>query len=293
MMIRGVIDQYLAWAQTYYKRPSGKQTGEAVNMKHALGPVVQLHAERHLNELVAEHVVAVQRAMIGQGLARNTANSRMGRCRRFVRWAIERGHARSAAILPWDAVAGLKYGRSEARETPPVVSAPLRDVRATLAELDEQMRRMVRLQMATGMRSSELCSIRWDLIDRTRHIWVYTPVEHKTEHWGHRRYIAIRPPEQINLVKPQRGVYIFMTRSGRPYTRDTYRQNIKRAIRRAGCGEWTPHQLRHSAITRWANELGVDAARLLAGHASPVMTMRYIDHSAEQVLKAADRLQKE
>ncbi|MEM9346434.1 MAG: site-specific integrase [Planctomycetota bacterium] len=278
---------FLGWADNYYRKPTGKETREATNLLHATRPLLSVLASREIDAVTASDVEAVRQFMIDSDLARNTINARMGRVRRFIRWAISNKHAKPESILIWESIAPLKYGRSPARETRPVTSADVGAFNATLPYLPDMVRSMVMLQLATGMRSGELCSIRWDLIDRRDDVWIYIPAEHKTEHHGHDRNIAILPPAQELLGEPDKVGYVYVHGRGGIYTPDSYRRVITRAIEKADCAYWTPHQLRHSAITDWATKGGVEVARLLAGHASTRMTSRYIDITADRVIWAA------
>ncbi|MEM9414112.1 MAG: tyrosine-type recombinase/integrase [Planctomycetota bacterium] len=234
-------------------------------MLHALQPLDLLYGHRVLDTLKVPDVQAVRDAMIPADLCRSTINTRMSRLRRFVRWAIKHQHAKPATILTWDAVDALQYGRSQARETKPILSAKLEAFEAMLPHLPDLVRRMALLQMAAGMQSGELCPMRWDLVDRRADIWVYTPAEHKTEHHGHRRNIVIPIPTHDLLGEPRASGYIFEHGRGGPYKPSSYAQAITKAISIAGCEHWIPHQLRHNAITEWATKGGVEVARLLGG----------------------------
>jgi integrase len=52
---------------------------------------------------------------------------------------------------------------------------------------------------------------------------------------------------------------------------------VGRACERAGIGHWHPHQLRHAAATELRREIGIEAARVVLGHRSPVMTEVYAE----------------
>jgi integrase len=54
-----------------------------------------------------------------------------------------------------------------------------------------------------------------------------------------------------------------------------YRQAIARACEAAGVPVWTPHQLRHSAATRFRKTGGLDMAQRLLGHAHVSTTELY------------------
>ena len=63
---------------------------------------------------------------------------------------------------------------------------------------------------------------------------------------------------------------------------------IGRACRKAGVPVWTPHRLRHNAATVLRKEFGLDVARVICGHKSPLTTEMYaeLDRSkARDVMK--------
>jgi integrase len=80
------------------------------------------------------------------------------------------------------ALAGLKKGRTQARETRPVECVEDSVVEATLPHLPTIVADMVRLQRLTGMRPGEVCSLRPCDVNKTDDVWLYIPDEHKTEH---------------------------------------------------------------------------------------------------------------
>ena len=288
--IRGLIEKYKDWAAQRYRNALGEPTRTALNNGYAVAPLVMLYPDRTLDSLSNMDVQAVQDQMVDDGLARTTINDRMSRCRTVVRWAIKSQHASAKAIDPWLAISPLLYGRTKAAETAPVVSADLKDVEATLKELSPVLQRMVRLHLLTGMRSTELCCMAWEHVDRSKEDWVYIPMLHKTQHHGHKRYIPIPFEARVLLGPPKRRGLVFPNTRGKRYTRDTYRQEVVRAANRAGCDRWTPLQIRHSAATRWFDEAGYDVASVLLGHRDRRSTSRYIDQGLEDVLRASRKV---
>ncbi len=56
------------------------------------------------------------------------------------------------------------------------------------------------------------------------------------------------------------------------YSTASYRRAIARACRRAGVAIWHPNQLRHSAATEIRRRFGLEAAQLVLGHSSALVT---------------------
>jgi integrase len=99
------------------------------------------------------------------------------------------------------AVAGLRAGRSGARETEPVKPVPDAFVDAVLAFVSPQVGAMIELQRITGMRSGEVNTMRACDINIAGKVWVYTPEHHKTAWHGHGRQVYLGPKAQ-RIIRP-------------------------------------------------------------------------------------------
>ena len=64
---------------------------------------------------------------------------------------------------------------------------------------------------------------------------------------------------------------------GERYTPGRLGHAVGRACERAEIKHWHPHQLRHAAATELRREIGIEAARVVLGHRSPVMTEVYAE----------------
>jgi integrase len=101
------------------------------------------------------------------------------------------------------AVAGLAFGRSAARETEPIRPVPDLYVAALLPFLSPHVAAMVKIQRLTGIRAGELVLMRPCDIDTTGDIWIYEPFDHKNRWRGHRKQIPLGPEAQ-RLVQSSR-----------------------------------------------------------------------------------------
>jgi integrase len=87
---------------------------------------------------------------------------------------------------------------------------------------------------------------------------------------------------------------------GERYTTGTYNQAIgygiagaNRVIRKAGGDEipdWHANQLRHTAGTRLRREFGLDTARAVLGHSTPVVTEVYAELDGAKAAEAMERV---
>ncbi len=135
------------------------------------------------------------------GLARGVVNGRVARIKRVFRWADAQEMAPRAWHMALNAVRGLQRGRTDARETAPVLPVDDATVEATLPHLPPVVADMVCLQMLTGCRPHEVCDVRPCDVDRTGDVWQYRPERHKTEHHGRERVIFVGPQAQ-DVLRP-------------------------------------------------------------------------------------------
>jgi integrase len=184
--------------QHYVK--DGRPTGEQNCIREALKPLKALYASVAAVEFGPVALKALRQTLIDAGLARTTINGRIERIKRMYRWAASEELVPIAAFQSLATVAGLRAGRSKAREPAPVMPVADAVVDATLPHLPAVVADMVRLQRLTGMRPGEVCQLRPADVDRTGDAWCYVPASHKTQHHGRERRIYIGPRAQAVLL---------------------------------------------------------------------------------------------
>lgn len=77
---------------------------------------------------------------------------------------------------------------------------------------------------------------------------------------------------------------------GDRYTPGRLGHAVGRACERVELPHWHPHQLRHSAATEIRREIGIEAARVVLGHRSPVITEVYAEADRKAAAQAMARL---
>lgn len=95
------------------------------------------------------------------------------------------------------------------------------------------------------------------------------------------RYLKHERPDMVRNCDPDFG-WLFVTRSGKQMNRETVWSLIRRYARRVGCGDISPHTLRHSFATHvLAGGADIRALQEMLGHASIRTTQVYthVDHS--------------
>jgi integrase len=217
LTIAELIDRYWEFVTGYYVHQDGSPTGEVQAMKYALRPVKYLHGHTAVQAFGPAAFKAVRELLIRgylhprfgqqQSLCRTRINAHMKRVRRMFKWAVENELASGAVLQALGAVAPLKAGRTEAKESAPVLPVARAVVAATLPILRPMLRDMVCLQLETGMRPGEMVCLRPCDLDTSGPVWLYKPPHHKTSHHGHERIVPLGPKAQ-EIVKRHLGLNV-------------------------------------------------------------------------------------
>ncbi len=345
-----LVEKYWEFAKGYYVK-NGKPTGEIHPLKEVLRFLRRLYGPTAATEFSPTKFKAVREAMIIHpitrtvkvvnagdgsvnfakkvlriGLTRRVVNKQMGRVKRVFAWAVQE------ELIPPDVhsallrVAGLKKGRTEAREKARVQAVDPTIVEKTLPKLPPPVRAMVQIQRLTGGRPQEVVCMRGDEVDTSGPVWEYRPGGYKTEHHnvheepdrarvifiGPRAQEILRPyliaaaagfvfvpggldrkpgdvVRQTSSLRTDSGERQPHKQSRRPRDRygvDTYRKAVVRACARAGVPSWSPNQLRHLRLTELRRDFGLEASRVCGGHREIGVTQVY----AERDLGLAKRV---
>ncbi|MBI3839787.1 MAG: site-specific integrase [Planctomycetia bacterium] len=192
---------FLKHAKGYYKRPDGQFTGEVANYKTLIRRLSALYGRTAANQFGPLALKTVRQQLIDACLARKTINQAVNRVRHIFKWGCENQLIEPSVLQGLQAVAGLRYGRSGAKETAPVRCVPDCFVDAVLPYVSPQVGAMIELQRASGMRSGEVCSMRGCDINTSGKVWVYTVGQHKTAWHGHQRQVFLGPRAQ-QILRP-------------------------------------------------------------------------------------------
>lgn len=260
---------------------------------------------------------------IDAGKARVYCNRLTNYTIRAFRWGVSQELVDESTPRRLRTVEPLRCGQTEAHETEPVKPVAIEWVRATAKELSPVLRAMLRVQTATGMRPSELCTMRPCDIDRSGEVWLYWPAKHKTSNRGKTRIVPIvgdarealtdylNRPADAYLFNPAESVAWYNAqkrakrktkvqpsqqnrRKAKPaktprerFDSHSYRQSIQRAAKRAGVPHWHPYQLRHLAATTVRDALSLEEVQALLGHSDLRITQRYAKPTHSKAIEAA------
>ena len=193
-----VLAKYWRFAKGYYVK-NGKPTTELAAMKAVMRPIRRLYGKQPVSEFGPLALKAICEQWIRAGHARGTINRNKQRIVRIFRWAASEELISVSIPHTLATVPGLKKGRTKAREPAPIQPIDLPTVEATIGVLCDVVRDMIRVQLLTGARPGEVCSLRPIDIDRTGDVWEYRPDEHKTEHHERDRVVYVGPEAQAVL----------------------------------------------------------------------------------------------
>ncbi len=175
-----------------YDVKNGRRTREAEIISEMMVRFVQpLYGRVPAIEFGPCALKAMRQKLSDAGYARGVINRIVDRIRRMFCWAASEEMVPVAVPQALATVAGLRKGRTTAREPVPVLPVPNKVVDDTLPYLPEVVASVVRFERLTGCRPSEVCQLRPCDVDHTSDVWAYRPASHKTEHEERSRVIFI------------------------------------------------------------------------------------------------------
>lgn len=190
---------YEDYAHSYYVK-NGKVTREGEQVTEILRMLLRHHGEEDVADFGPVKLKDLRELMIDPNdWSRKHINESVNRIRRMFAWACENELVPPTVHHALQSVAGLKRGRSKARDTKRVTVVDDATIESTLKHAPEIVADMIRLQRLTGARPGEVCQLRPCDIDRSCEVWIYEPGDHKMEHYGTQRLIMIGPKAQAIL----------------------------------------------------------------------------------------------
>lgn len=336
LTVAELLLRFWPYCEQHYRRPDGTPTHEVSDYLYSLRPLNYLYGGLPAREFSPLKLKAVRQLMIDgyahprygpqPALSRGVINHRVARIVRVYKWAVAEELVPADVHQALRCVRGLERGRTDARETAPVLPVALDLVEQTLPLLLPPVRAMIRLQVLTGARPGEACAMRGCDIDMTGPVWLYRPPAHKTGHRGKARVIALGPRAQ-DVVKPflklDAQAYLFSPREameqkrallrharrskvqpsqlcrrrrkpkkqpGERYSTQSYGRAVATACKKAGLPHWHPHQLRHSYATEVRRRFGLEAAQVSLGHSQAQVSEIYAERDLRLAVRVAEEI---
>jgi integrase len=270
LSIAELILAFWRHVEAYYVK-DGKPTSHVHVMRMALRPVRKLYGHTRAKEFGPLALKTCRDEMVAHGLTRKSINSQVSRIRQMFRWAAEQELLPASIHQSLSTVAGLKKGRTAARENPPI--SPVSDsvVDKTLAHLPITVVAMVHMQRLTGMRPGEVIQMRTGDLNTSGGVWEYRPGSHKAQHHDRDRVIFLGPQSQ-EVLKPwlqtDLQAYLFS-----PKQSEAQRSAERRAERKSKL--WPSH------VTHQAQKRSQRQRRSLGDHYSAATYRRSIARACD------------
>lgn len=320
--IMEVLAKYHAWAKNRWSKPGdGSQLHRVLS---TINEVIRLYGEMPVSEFRGKTMFALRDSFMQHGWSLTYVNHRISVIRQAWKWMASRELIPAELALAVEAVPRVKFQEYQQGSRPEVEPVSVDDVGKTLPHLPSVVADMVLVQLIAGMRPGEVVRLRAEaIVRREEGCAVYTPKHHKTAYLGHERNVLLdqdamavltpylekypagylfRPVDELKeriakIRKRDTDKAIEDTRKkrrlGEHWLVTSYARAIARACKKAEVPHWHPHQLRHTAATKFGNEYGPLVAKALLGHRSMQMTERYIKSDLESAIAAIREKEKE
>lgn len=194
LTISGLLAAFWKHAEKHYAGSS-----ELANFKTLIKRVRKAYGPTAVSEFGPLRLKAFRESLIAANLSRTHVNQSINRVRSIFKWGVENELVEPRILEALRAVAGLRFGKSEAKETEPIRPVPDAHVDTVLPYCSPQVAAMIELQRLTGMRSGEIVQMRTCDLNTSGAVWTYTPATHKTAYRGHQRIVYIGPKAQALL----------------------------------------------------------------------------------------------
>lgn len=329
--ITDLIARYWSFAERYYGRRE-----EMANIRISFRPMNFLYGGLLAKDFGPLKLKSVRELMVKgydhpkygtqKPLARKNVNDRIGRIKRLFRWAVEEELVPASVFHGVQAVAGLRRGKTDAHECPPVKPVPQAFVDAVKTHVSPQVAAMIELQELTAMRPGEVVIMRTMDLETSGKVWIYRPSKHKLENREISREVYLGPKAQAIVkqwLKADVAAYLFSPleareqrfeimranrqskvqpsqvnrKKGKPeklpgerYTVESYRRAIKYGCKAAKVPAWGPNRLRHNAATNLRKQHGIELARIILGHSTAFTTEIYAEADKAQARAVVARI---
>ena len=116
--------RYVEWATAYYRKLD-EPTSEIHNVNRAVRTLRQLYGPTVARDFGPLALKAVRNRWVDEGITRSGCNRLTGIVKRLFRWAAEHEFIPPTLYHGLTAVSGLRKGRTEARDNPPIGPVPM------------------------------------------------------------------------------------------------------------------------------------------------------------------------
>jgi site-specific recombinase XerD len=242
--------RYAKFAEGYYVK-NGEPTSEVHCVKNTLSRIVVSFGNSLAKQFGPKKLNVIREQMVVEGIVRKSINRNIGRIRRMFKWAV------AEELLPVEVyqalctLPGLRYGRSDAKESDPVLPVSETFVNAVQPFVSRQIWAMIQLQLLTGARPGEIVQMKACNVSMSGKAWEYVPPSHKLQHHERQRVIFLGPRAQCvvrEFLKPDLNAFLFSPKDAQSERFALRRENRKTPM--------TPSQLARKPKAKSARQPG-------------------------------------
>jgi integrase len=313
-----LIQFYNQYAAEYYVYKDGTPTSQVALVNISLQYLNDFCGGEEPGFLGPLKLQEFRQSLIDKDLSRSYINTIISTVKRMYKRSASLELISETTYRALTTVDGLREGRSAAKEYEPVKPVEEKLIDRIIPYASRVVGAMMKLHLLTGMRSSELCTMRQCDIDVSdKEVWLYRPSQHKNLWRKKPRIIPIGPKGQETLkpfLSRPLDEYIFnpneamiriadgkIQRKGGKvkhsrYDRNSYRRAIQYAISAYNkanpekqISSFTPHQSRHTLATEIKRKMGIESASAITGDTIKVVDGVYAERNLELAKEVAKK----
>jgi hypothetical protein len=181
LTVEELVERFKEHAAVCYRHPDGTPTGEQSMLRHALGPLLDVHVAVLVSDFRPRGHREVQEAMIARGWCRRHINACVGRIKSMFTWGVEMELIAPEVAGSLRVVRPLKEGRSQAREKPEIKAVPDSTIDAILPHMPPVAAAVMQIMRYSACRPREVKFITVETLDRSDPgCWECPLARHKT-----------------------------------------------------------------------------------------------------------------
>ncbi len=183
-----------------YRDPEGNPTPRCMKLRTLAETLARVYGETNAKDFGPRQLKAVRQHWIDAGLVRTTINENVRGIIAIFRFGVENEMVDVTIYQTLKAIEPLRRGRGIAKESRKVLPVSMAVVEQTIPHLQPTIRAVVKLQLYTGARPSEILGLRGTDIDMTGDVWTAVLTEHKNAHGDQPRTLFFGPRAQSVLL---------------------------------------------------------------------------------------------
>ena len=124
LLITELLARFWIHCQGFYRKPDGCPSGEAENFRQVLKPLKLLYGTTPARDFGPKKLKAVRERMIESGWCRSHINKQVARVKHVFKWGVSEEMIPAAVHQALSTLAGLRRGKSEAKDSAKVRPVP-------------------------------------------------------------------------------------------------------------------------------------------------------------------------